>query len=236
MVNGLVVQAVVDTAVEVSFISDRVVTQLPEEVPVLEHVYMKTAGRGLQMNGSVVGPVTIQLGGMVFQERVYLAPIEDCMLLGLDFLKKHGATIDIVGATMCLNGQVVPMSQEGWSVEARVANVTVARTVTIPPSSVAMIKCSLGKPIGTFAIEAECGDLIMSVNVSEAGFRLPLVNMSGHLVRLKQGRLVGRAEEVRLVRPVPEVRTSIRMVREAAQCDEVITVPDHLRDLYERSK
>ncbi|KAH3707017.1 hypothetical protein DPMN_066410 [Dreissena polymorpha] len=72
---------------------------------------MKTAGRGLHMNGSIVGPVTIQLGDMVFQERVYVAPIEDCMLLGLDFLKKHGATIDIVGSTMCLNGKVVQMAQ-----------------------------------------------------------------------------------------------------------------------------
>ena len=88
---------------------------------------------------SIVGPVTIQLGDMVFQEMVYVAPIEDCRLLGLDFLKKHGATIDIVGATMCFNGQVVPMSQEGRLVEARGANVTVARTVIIPTNSVAML-------------------------------------------------------------------------------------------------
>ncbi|KAH3707172.1 hypothetical protein DPMN_066569 [Dreissena polymorpha] len=39
-VNGLVVQAVVDSAAEVTLVSDRVVAQLPVEVPVLEHVYM----------------------------------------------------------------------------------------------------------------------------------------------------------------------------------------------------
>ncbi|KAH3809835.1 hypothetical protein DPMN_138215 [Dreissena polymorpha] len=94
---------------------------------------------------------------------------------------------------MCLNRQVVPMSQERGLVEARVANVTVARTVIIPPHSVAMSKCSLGKPIDTFAIEAECSDLMvpMSVHVSEAGLRLPMVNMSDRHVRLKQGKLVG---------------------------------------------
>jgi len=48
-VNGLVVKAVVDTAAEVTLVSDRVVAQLPEDVPVLEHVYMKTAGRGLPL-------------------------------------------------------------------------------------------------------------------------------------------------------------------------------------------
>ncbi|KAH3801425.1 hypothetical protein DPMN_155075 [Dreissena polymorpha] len=86
--NGLVIQAVVDTAAEVTLVSDRVIAQLSAKVPVLEQVLMKTAGRGLQMNGSIVGPVTIQLGDMVFKERVYVAPIEDYMLLGLDFLKK----------------------------------------------------------------------------------------------------------------------------------------------------
>ncbi|KAH3855859.1 hypothetical protein DPMN_098429 [Dreissena polymorpha] len=134
---------------------------------------------------------------------------------------------------MLLKGQVVPIAQEEELVEARVANVTVARTVVIPPNSVDMVKCSLEKPIGTFAIEAECGNVIvpMSVHVGEAGLRLPMVNMSGHHVRLKQGKLVGRAGEVRFVRPLPEVLTSIRVLREEAKC----AVPDHFGDLYERS-
>ncbi|KAH3799082.1 hypothetical protein DPMN_152685 [Dreissena polymorpha] len=59
-VNGLVELAVVDTAAEVTLVSELVEAQLPEEV--LKHVYMRTAGRALQMNGSIVGPVTIQLG------------------------------------------------------------------------------------------------------------------------------------------------------------------------------
>ncbi|KAH3729885.1 hypothetical protein DPMN_055863 [Dreissena polymorpha] len=96
---------------------------------------------------------------------------------------------------MSLNGQVVRMTQDGGLVEAKLANVTVARTVVIPPNKVAMVKCTLGKPIGTFAVEAECGDLIvlMSVHINEAGLKLPIVNLSGHNVRIKQGKLVGEA-------------------------------------------
>ncbi|KAH3799008.1 hypothetical protein DPMN_152612 [Dreissena polymorpha] len=44
-VYGLVELAVVDTAAEVTLVSERVEAQLPEEVLVLEHVYMRTAGR-----------------------------------------------------------------------------------------------------------------------------------------------------------------------------------------------
>ncbi|KAH3751187.1 hypothetical protein DPMN_185736 [Dreissena polymorpha] len=42
-VNGIEAQDVVDTAAEVTLVLDRVGAQLPEAVPVLEHVYMKTA-------------------------------------------------------------------------------------------------------------------------------------------------------------------------------------------------
>ncbi|KAH3729884.1 hypothetical protein DPMN_055862 [Dreissena polymorpha] len=92
--NCRVKQAVVDTTVEVTLVSDRMIPQLSEKVPVLsekvpvlEQVHIKTAGRGLQMNGSIVDPVTIRLGDIVFKERLYVAPFEDYMLLGLDYKK-----------------------------------------------------------------------------------------------------------------------------------------------------
>ncbi|KAH3824090.1 hypothetical protein DPMN_125918 [Dreissena polymorpha] len=141
-----------------------------------------------------------------------------------------------MGSTICFNSKVVPMAQQGGLIEAKVSNVTVARTVSIPPNSITLVKCSLVKRISTYALETECGDLIvpMSVYVSKAGLRSSMVNMSDHHVRLKQGKYVGRAEELRVIRPMPKELTSVKVVREVATCDEDITVPDHLGYLYER--
>ena len=41
----------------------------PEVVPAVEYVNIKTAERGLQMNGSIVGQVAIQLGDSFFKRR-----------------------------------------------------------------------------------------------------------------------------------------------------------------------
>ncbi|KAH3734860.1 hypothetical protein DPMN_041310 [Dreissena polymorpha] len=71
--NGFVIQALVDTAAEVTLVSDRVIAQLSavgEGSGVGTSAYENCRER-LQMNGSIVGPVTIQLGNMVFKEKVY---------------------------------------------------------------------------------------------------------------------------------------------------------------------
>ncbi|KAH3779114.1 hypothetical protein DPMN_180593 [Dreissena polymorpha] len=69
-VNGIEVQAVVEKAAEVTLVSDRVVGQLPEKVPMLEQVFE------------------------------------------LIVLRKHEATIDVVGAALGFSGQMVAMAQE----------------------------------------------------------------------------------------------------------------------------
>ncbi|KAH3738030.1 hypothetical protein DPMN_044635 [Dreissena polymorpha] len=69
-VNGIEVQAVVETAAEVTLVSDQVVDQLQEKVPMLEQVFE------------------------------------------LIVLRKHEATIDVVGAALGLSGQMVALAQE----------------------------------------------------------------------------------------------------------------------------
>ena len=41
------------------------------------------------MKACVVNPVNIKIGGQHFREQMYVVPIEDDMLLGLDVLRKH---------------------------------------------------------------------------------------------------------------------------------------------------
>ncbi len=89
-VQGYRTSAIIDTAAEITIISDRVYHKLANPGSVIHKVTLNTAGRELQMKGFVVGPLTLTLGGQEFQENVYVAPIEDDMLLGLDFLRRHG--------------------------------------------------------------------------------------------------------------------------------------------------
>ena len=74
-------QAVIDTAAEVTTISDSIFRELQPTVPYLKKVILHTAGRDLRMDGFVVGPVTLKLGEITFPEAVYVAPIQDGLAL-----------------------------------------------------------------------------------------------------------------------------------------------------------
>ena len=104
-------QAVVDTAAEVTIISDSIFRELQPKPPYLMKVILHTTGRDLRMDGFVVGPVALKLGKNTFPEAVYVAPIQDDMLLGLDILLRHG--VDTKLDDRCLdfrgNGEKVPI-------------------------------------------------------------------------------------------------------------------------------
>ena len=81
--------AIIDTAAEVTIISDSIFRELQPTPPYLKKVILHTAGRDLRMDGFVVGTVTLKLGEITFPEAVYVASIQDDMLLGLDFMLRH---------------------------------------------------------------------------------------------------------------------------------------------------
>ena len=56
-----------------------------------------------------IGPVPIKLGRSLFEEVVYCAPLEDDMLLGLDFLQKYGIDISITQSKLIVGGEEVHM-------------------------------------------------------------------------------------------------------------------------------
>lgn len=77
--------SIVDTAAEVSILSDRLFQQLAERRPIIRPITLRTAGGELSMQGSLISRVKLKLGTQMFKEHLYVAPITDDMLLGLDF-------------------------------------------------------------------------------------------------------------------------------------------------------
>ena len=181
--------AVIDTAAEVTIISDSIFRELQPTPPYLKKVILNTAGRDLRMDGFVVGPVALKLGEITFPEAVYVAPIQDDMLLGLDFILRHG--VDIKLNDRCLDfrgkGQKVPIEVErmGTSKESQVKKVTLLeKTVKMPPNSVLKRQCKISDLLTNYIIEPE-GDL----DVHSAG---SMVNVTDSLIRLRQKQLVAK--------------------------------------------
>ena len=187
--------AVIDTAAEVTIISDSIFRELQPTPPYLKKVILHTAGRDLRMDGFVVGPVALKLGEITFPEAVYVAPIQDDMLLGLDFMLRHG--VDIKLNDRCLDfrgkGQNVPIEVErmGTSKESQVKKVTLLeKTVKMPPNSVLKRQCKISDLLTNYIIEPE-GDLdvIVPRSLHSAG---SMVNVTDSLIRLRQKQLVAK--------------------------------------------
>ena len=71
----LEVKAVVDTAAEVSIISDKVYSIMKPQPPIVENIILQTADRNAKMKAMVVGQIPISLGSVQFEEGLHGRPV-----------------------------------------------------------------------------------------------------------------------------------------------------------------
>ncbi|GFR74293.1 hypothetical protein ElyMa_002159500 [Elysia marginata] len=111
--QGIHLQATVDTAAEVTIIADHIFNRLQNKPPVRGQVIMHAAGREQKITAQEVGPVTIKVGkDYRSEETIYVAPIKDDMLLGLDYLLKHAAKLDLERGYLSLHDQIFELGRE----------------------------------------------------------------------------------------------------------------------------
>ncbi len=258
-VQGYRTVAVIDTAAEVTIMSDRVYRKLANPGSIIRNVTLNTAGRELQMKGFVVGPVTLTLGGQDFQENIYVAPIEDDLLLGLDFLRRHGAQINLPLSFIWIGGIVIPMESPGLERAAKVANVTVSRTTKVPPNSMAYVTCDLNEELGSASFMVESADpdrwlIPASFYSNDSSPRLGVFNLGDRYLTLHKDQCIGGATTAERVPAVPSEFSEACPVRLPCQFEmgasqpttnggapvqiakvNVDHLPAHLEDLYSRS-
>ena len=189
-VEGHRVQAVVDTAAEVTLISDRLFHTLNPPPPFIRPCKIATAGRELSMDGGVVGPVRLKLGDRECTENIYVAPLEDEMLLGFDLLTKYGANIDMGRRTITFQDGPVDLLWPGESPAPKVSVVTVAKRKVVPPNSVTYVKCHTDCPFKEYIIEPEEGLNVMVPRSVHSDGDTPLVcvvNSTDRFVTMKKG-------------------------------------------------
>ena len=235
--NNVPLQAVVDTAAEVTIISDRVLQMLEPAPQEIRDVVLSTAGRDMKMKGVVVGPVHIKLGEKVFTENIYTAPISDDMLLGLDFLCRHSTAINIGEKQLEVGLQKIPLSLGHTRNPDKVAQVYTQESTTIPPNALKRITGTIDQKMGTFIFEPlpESHALILRT-LHDGGKILPIyiLNPTDRTIHIEGKKVLGRAYEVEEVVPsidpssVPEHK--VQGIQEDKQ-----ELPEHVQDLYMRS-
>ena len=107
------VKAVVDSAAEVTIVSGKVYETLKHPPKKLREVTLLAAGRQMAMKGFVVGPVRLQIVTQWYSKNVYIAPIEQDMLLGFDILFHRGKSVlNMAKGTLTFDDQEIALTWE----------------------------------------------------------------------------------------------------------------------------
>ena len=158
IVQGIVLNAVIDTAAMVTVISDKLYKEMAVKPESLKTAVLKTAGSDQKINGQVVGPVSMKLGESVYSVLVHVAPIYEDMLLGLNFLIEHGLEINVTEQYLLVrqNKERIPLEISASPRKGCAASkVTIERVVYIQDSPTTLVKyvplqeraaCSLYQP------------------------------------------------------------------------------------------
>ena len=235
VVQGHRVAAVVDTAAQVTLISEEMYKGLKEPPPILKEVVMNTAGKGLQMNGFVAGPFYIKLGNQEFTWDIYVAPIGDQMLLGIDFLRKQGISLDLHRNQLSIHGEVIQMSWGQASSLPQTTEVRAGKNHTVPANSVQRVMGVLAKPMGReYIIEAKAeGCLLIPRTLHDVGQDpvLCLINLTDSPLVISKGDLLAQAQEVDMGEP-PGPKVCKMGV--AGEVKEKL-LPQHLQEMFTRS-
>ncbi|CAG2255195.1 tatD [Mytilus edulis] len=218
-VQGQSVISVVDTAAEVTIISDKVFESFIKKPPIKRKTTMQAAGRGMHMDAFVVGPVELKIGERTYRTDIYVAPIDNDMLLGLDFLVRAKVILDCRKLVFFINGEALPMVHGDVGLVppvnaiARVAKITVPHRTVIPPNSVVQLESDLSAELTDFIIEPNKEiDLLIPRGYYNASV-LPcvsLLNVTNNKIVLQKGTLLGEAIEADVVEtgPAPSVATT----------------------------
>ncbi|GFV09531.1 retrovirus-related Pol polyprotein from transposon 412 [Trichonephila clavipes] len=131
-VNELPCNMIIDTGANVSIIRNDLAQKLKEKlIWTPPRVVLQTVtGEKIDIHGKL--KVKIKFGDATYQHAVYVADIADPFILGLDFLKEHGFTLDFnKNELRSIHEEVTIFKIEHRSEPIR--QVTANENITIPP-------------------------------------------------------------------------------------------------------
>ncbi len=239
--NSVCLNAVVDTAAQVTILSDKIYCGLDPKPGVKKHVVLQTAGRQLKITGHVVGPLAIKLGKGVYTEDVIVAPIQDDMLLGLDFMLKHDVSINLPRAHVLLGGEEIPMVINQSTEPSHVSRVCVEKRTVIPPNSVKLVPCKsdINSQFLLEPIEDTRAVIPRTLHSGKGQLHICALNPSDRYILLKKGDYMGNAHEVTLATPANEGWTRVRQITENPEDKESTAepaVPNQLQEVLTKAK
>ncbi|GFW99814.1 retrovirus-related Pol polyprotein from transposon 412 [Trichonephila clavipes] len=145
-VNELPCNMIIDTGANVSIIRNDLAQKLTEKlIWTLPRVVLQTVtGKKIDIHGKL--KVKIKFGDTTYQHAVYVADIADPFILGLDFLKEHGFTLDFNKNELRSIHEEVTIFKIEHGTES-IRQVTANENITIPPRTEIIVPGYIGNDV-----------------------------------------------------------------------------------------
>ncbi|GFT63340.1 retrovirus-related Pol polyprotein from transposon 412 [Trichonephila clavipes] len=145
-VNELPCNIIIDTGANVSIIRNDLAQKLKEKlIWTPPRVVLQTVtGEKIDIHGKL--KVKIKFGDTTYQHAVYVADIADPFILGLDFLKEHGFTLDFNKKELRSIHEEVTIFKIEHRTES-IRQVTANENITIPPRTEIMVPGYIGNDV-----------------------------------------------------------------------------------------
>ena len=252
------IEVVVDSAAQVTVISEGFFQTLGLKPKTLEHVKLRGAATDGIMEAKLVEGISLNIGKRSYRMNMYVAPISDQLILGLDFLLQHKCRIDFDKCTVDVGEDVISATLVKNNEEKhKVSRVTLTRKTVVPPNSVRMTKCFSMLDNNQDYVITSVGDhhglLIPSMLVQgQSKLSCSILNPTDKFIHLKAGHVIGNAVPSDIVLTAfsgdtvseKEDTDSSRNSMEVPSLREVqlqenssnTEIPDHVKELLDRSK
>ncbi|GFV52414.1 retrovirus-related Pol polyprotein from transposon 412 [Trichonephila clavipes] len=145
-VNELSFNMIIDTGANVSIIRNDLAQKLKEKlIWTPPRVVLQTVtGEKIDIHGKL--KVKIKFGDTTYQHAVYVADIADPFILGLDFLKEHGFTLDFNKNELRSIHEEVTIFKIEHRTES-IRQVTANENITIPPRTEIIVPGYIGNDV-----------------------------------------------------------------------------------------
>ncbi len=190
----------VDTAADVTILSEKLFAKMAHTAKIKATVNLLAAGEGQKFKAKQLEPVKISIGKNTIHKSIFVAPIHDDMLLGMDILRELKATIDLDKNTLTSREDTVPLFQatdrprkKGVNTKRR---VTLSNGLSIPALTEVTILVDIQNPPTTKYLWIDSSQnlpvLVASAvfQTSESPF-LNIMNNSNSSVTLPKGTILG---------------------------------------------
>uniref|UniRef100_A0A8W8IJN6 Peptidase A2 domain-containing protein n=1 Tax=Magallana gigas TaxID=29159 RepID=A0A8W8IJN6_MAGGI len=228
--RGKPISAIIDTAAMITLINESII---PDNQLATNELKLKGIGSQI-LHGRLIKGVAFAVGNLHISWDCCAVPIDDEMILGLDFLAAYHGIVNIKECTISLENNTFPVKLISDLKQHPNSYVRIQRTMCVQPNTIVRIPVQLENHLtGKYVVSPvrlKLGSHTLGRGNTTA---MSFINDSSTAVKFKEGTVVGEAEAYAEICQEEESPVLIRKLQTSSQVDDEL--PEHLTDLYNRS-